>query len=82
MHTPLFLRLDDDVRSTLLSEAETRGIGLSSYLRQLAEAEAARLRRERIRAASEAVARHITASADAPEFCDDWGSASGFALRD
>jgi hypothetical protein len=78
MNAPLSIRLDDDVRATLAAEAEQRGIGLTSYLRQLAVDEAARLRRERIRAGSEAVARHIAASADAREFCEDWGAAAGF----
>ncbi len=83
MSAPLSIRLDDEVRATLSKEAEVRGIGLSSYLRQLAEAEARRLKVERIRVASEAVARHIASSAEAREFCEDWGRASGFGhLRD
>jgi hypothetical protein len=77
---PLSIRLDDDVRATLAAAAETRGIGLSAYLRQLAEAEAKRLLRARIRAESEAVGRHIASSSEAQEFCKDWGSAEVFGL--
>jgi hypothetical protein len=78
MNAPLSVRLDEEVRAILGAEAEMRGIGLSTYLRQLAEAEAVRLRRERIRAASEAVAHHIASSAEAREFSEDWGTPSGF----
>ena len=80
LSAPLSIRLNDEVRATLTAEAETRGIGLSAYLRQLAEAEAKRTVRARIRADSESVARHIASSPEAQEFCSDWGSAEVFGL--
>jgi len=79
MTAPLSVRLDDDVRTTLVSEAEMRGIGLSSLVREIAADAAARFRRERIRAESEAVARHIASSPEAQEFFADWGTPSGWA---
>jgi len=83
MSAPLSIRLDEQVRATLTAEAETRGIGLSAYLRQLAEAEAEakRLFRARIRADNDAVARFIAASPEALAFCEDWGSAEVFGLN-
>jgi hypothetical protein len=80
MSAPLSIRLDDEVRATLTAEAEARGVGLSAYLRQLAEAEAKRLIRARIRADNEAVAKYIASSPEAQEFCNDWGSAEVFGL--
>ena len=49
MGAPVSVRLDDDVRRTLEGEAKDRGVGLATYLRQIA-AEAARdARRKHIR---------------------------------
>ena len=45
---PVSVRLDDDVRAALDEEARSRGVGLSTYLRQLATETAHRLRRERM----------------------------------
>jgi len=81
MRAPISVRLDSDVREILESEARTRGIGLASYLRQLA-AEAARdVRRARIRAESEAVARHVAANPDARAFVEDWGTPGSDGLK-
>ena len=78
---PTSIRLDADVRDILVSEARARGIGLASYLRQLA-AEAARdLRRARIRPESEAVARHVAANPDARMFVEDWGTPGSDGLN-
>ncbi len=74
MTAPISVRLDDDVRVTLEAEAKTRGIGLATFLRQLAADAARDVRRKRIRAASEAVARHIAGSPDAREFAEFWGT--------
>ena len=74
MNAPISIRLDDEVRIALEAEAKACGLGLATYLRQLAAADATRLKRERIRAASEAVGRHVSASAEAKAFADAWGT--------
>lgn len=58
MGHPVSVRLDDDIQATLEEAAKGRGIGLSTYLRELAAGEAKRLRRDRIRAQSRAVAAY------------------------
>jgi len=72
--SPISIRLDADVREILEAEARAQGIGLASYLRQLAARAARDVRRARIRAGSEAVARHVAARHPAREFMDDWGT--------
>jgi len=71
---PISIRLDADVRETLEAEAKAQGIGLASYLRQLAAKAARDVRRARIRAGSAAVARHIATDQSARDFMDDWGT--------
>jgi predicted transcriptional regulator len=73
MAAPISVRLDDDVKETLEAEARARRIGLSTYLRQIAIETAMRLRRERIRAQSRAVANHVASSPEAAAFYEDWG---------
>ncbi|HYH38571.1 MAG TPA: hypothetical protein VD860_10165 [Azospirillum sp.] len=74
MGSPVSVRLDDDVQATLESAAQERGVGLSTYLRELAVVEAKRVRRERIRAQSRAVGDHIAATPEARSFYEDWGT--------
>lgn len=74
MTAPLSVRLDDDVRETLQAEARARRVGLSTYLRQIANEAAARLRRDWIRAQSRAVAEYVAGSPAATAFYDDWGT--------
>jgi uncharacterized protein (DUF1778 family) len=74
MTAPISIRLDTDVRDILEAEARTQGIGLASYLRQLAAAAARDIRRARIRAESEVVARHVASDPDARAFMEDWGT--------
>jgi hypothetical protein len=62
MGHPLSIRLDDDTQATLEDAAKARGIGLATYLRELAAKEARRLRRERIRAQSRAVGAYVASS--------------------
>lgn len=62
------------MQATLEGAARERGIGLSSYLRELAAAEAKRVRRERVRAQSRAVAAYVASSPDAHAFHEDWGT--------
>ena len=76
MPSPLSLRLDEDDQLTLENAAKQRGVGLSTYLRQLAADEARRLRRERIRQQSLAVGQYVAASPEAQEFYADWGSSA------
>ena len=77
MGHPVSVRLDEDIQATLEDAARERGIGLSTYLREVAAKEAKRLRRERIRAQSRAVGAYVASSADAREFYEDWGTPSG-----
>ena len=74
MSAPISIRLDADVRETLEAEARTQGIGLASYLRQLAAKAARDLRRAHIRAGSATVARHVAMDPAARDFMDDWGT--------
>jgi len=78
---PISLRLDPDVRETLETEARAQGLGLASYLRQLAAKAARDVRRARIRAESEAVARHVAANPDARAFVEDWGTPGSDGLE-
>jgi hypothetical protein len=74
MSAPISIRLDDDVRATLEAEAKERGIGLATYLRQVAANAAREVRRKRIRAQSEAVGRYIAENPEAREFSEFWGT--------
>ncbi len=74
MNAPISIRLDEDVRAALEAEAKVQGRPLATYLRQIAAAEAARLKRQRIRAASAAVGRHVAMSDPANSFADAWGT--------
>jgi post-segregation antitoxin (ccd killing protein) len=74
MSPPISIRLDDDVRDELSAQARARGVGLSTLLRDIAAQAARASRRSRIRAASEAVARHLETSTDAASFYDFWGT--------
>ncbi len=74
MGHPVSVRLDEHIQSTLEEAAKARGIGLSTYLRELAAHEAARVRRERIRAQSHSVGVYIASSPDGQAFYTQWGS--------
>jgi hypothetical protein len=74
MSAPISVRLDNDTRDILAAEAKAQGIGLASYLRQLAANAARDVRRARIRAGSAAVARHVAADPEARKFMEDWGT--------
>lgn len=77
MSHPVSVRLEDSVQHVLEDAARERGIGLSTYLRELAEAEARRVRRERIRQQSRAVAAYVDQSAEAAAFFADWERPAG-----
>jgi uncharacterized protein (DUF1778 family) len=74
MSAPISIRLDPEVRKILETEAKIQGIGLASYLRQLAAKAARDVRRERIRASSAEVARYIASNPEAREFMEFWGT--------
>jgi len=74
MSSPISVRLEDQVQATLEGAAKEKGIGLSTYLRDLASEEARRLRKARIRAQSESVGRYVATSPEGAEFYADWGS--------
>jgi hypothetical protein len=76
MSMPISLRLDDQVRQTLESEARARHLGLSAYLREIATEEARRITRERIRQQSRAVAEYVAGQPEATAFYEDWGSSN------
>jgi hypothetical protein len=64
--------LDEDMQSTLADAAKARGIGLSTYLRELTANEAKRLQRERILTQSRAVGAYVAASPTGQAFYDQW----------
>ena len=74
MSHPVSVRLDEEVQATLEEAAKARGIGLSTYLRELAMDEAKRIRRERIRAQSRRVGTYIAVSPEGRAFYADWGT--------
>lgn len=71
---PISICLDDDVRDELQHQAQIRGIGLGTLLRELATRAAQEARRGRIRDASGAVASHVASSAKARAFYKSWGT--------
>jgi GNAT superfamily N-acetyltransferase len=74
MGIPISVRLDDEVRSELEAQAQTRGIGLATLLRELATEAAREARRARIRQESAAVADYVRSSPEAQAFYRDWGT--------
>ena len=74
MGVPISIRLDDSVRDELEAKARSQGVGLATLLRELAASAAREARRARIRAASDAVAAHISTSPDAQGFYERWGT--------
>lgn len=79
MAAPISIRLDEEVRKELETQARARNIGLATLLRQIA-AEAARqakpsqAKRKRIREQSEAVGRYVATHPEAREFYEFWGT--------
>jgi uncharacterized protein (DUF1778 family) len=68
------VRLDEDTQAALQDAAARSGVGLSTYLRRIAEAEARRVRRERIREQSQAVGRYVAGNTEARALYEDWGA--------
>lgn len=74
MGVSISVRLDDDVHQELGRQAQSRGIGLGTLLRELATQAAREARRARIRSGSEAVGRHVAGSTEARAFYESWGA--------
>ena len=74
MGVPISVRLADDVRAELETQARKRGVGLATLLRELATNAARDAKRARIRAASHAIGDQVAQSAEARAFYADWGT--------
>jgi len=68
------VRLDDDIRDELETQARSRGIGLATLLRDLATGAAREARRSRIREASAEIGRQVATSAKGRAFYEEWGT--------
>ncbi len=77
MAATLTIRLEDRDRETLEAAARAQGVGLSSFVRDLAEAEARRLRRAAIRAGGERVVSYLAAGAAAAAELEEYGTPVG-----
>ena len=74
MGVPISIRLDDDVREELEAQAQSRGIGLATLLRDVATKAARDARRARIWKASEAIGHKVATSPAARAFYKDIGT--------
>jgi hypothetical protein len=74
MARQLSIRLDDSVHRELEQDARAQGVGLATYLRDLAASHAQEVRRARIRAESQRVGELYRARTDVREFYDTWGA--------
>ncbi len=74
MGVPISIRLDDEVRDELETQARLRGVGLATLLRDLATEAAREARRTRIRQASATIGAHVATSAEAHGFYEEWGT--------
>ncbi|HYC02958.1 MAG TPA: hypothetical protein VED40_06675 [Azospirillaceae bacterium] len=75
MGRPVSVRLDERHQATLEEAARARGIGLSTYLRELAEKEADRVWREKVREQSRLIGEAVARDPEVRAFYEDWGSA-------
>jgi hypothetical protein len=74
MARTLTIRLAAEDRAVLEAAAEKRGMGLSAYVRELAERDARRRRYEEVRAQGEAVVEHLASHADARDEVAELGT--------
>lgn len=74
MAETLTIRLDAEDRAVLQATAQRRGQGVSAFVRELAEAEARRLRREAIRAEGELVLTHLAGHSEAQAELEEIGT--------
>ena len=80
MSKQLSIRLDDDVHRELSTEARHRGVGLATYLRDLAATDARAVRQARIREESRHVGEAYRTNEEARVFYDQTGSPDPDAL--
>ncbi|MHB8245331.1 MAG: type II toxin -antitoxin system TacA 1-like antitoxin [Acidimicrobiales bacterium] len=74
MAETLTIRLDAEDRAALEEVARQQGKGLSSFVRDLAEAEARRVRREAVRADGQRVMAHLADHPEAGAELDEFGT--------
>jgi GNAT superfamily N-acetyltransferase len=74
MGAPISIRLDDDIRAELESQARARGIGLATLLRDVATRAARDAQRARIRQSSEAIGHRVASDAEARAFYEEIGT--------
>jgi hypothetical protein len=74
MGSPISVILDDSVQVELEAAARERGVSPSTYLQEMAEREARKICKEKIRAESRAAAEYVALSPEAQEFYADWGT--------
>ncbi|TAM56381.1 CopG family transcriptional regulator [bacterium] len=77
MAETLTVRLDERDREVLEAAARQRGMGLSAFVRGLAEAEARRLRRSAIRAQGEKVVSYLLEHPEAQAEVETYGRPIG-----
>lgn len=70
----LTIRLDAGDRAVLEAVARGQGKGLSAFVREIAEAEARRARREAIRADGDRVVAHLAQHPEAQNELDEFGT--------
>jgi hypothetical protein len=73
---PISIRLEDDIRGTLERDAAQHGVGLATYLRDLATERARSVRKAEIRAQSRGVGESVRQDPDARAFYEAWGTPS------
>ena len=73
---PISLRLDEGVRKVLAQDAAEHGIGLATYLRELAAERAKAVRKAQIRAESRRVGEAVQKDPEARVFYESWGTPS------
>ena len=74
MAETLTIRLDAADRAVLEEEAHRQGKGLSAFIREVAEAEARRVRQEIIRADGDRVVAHLASHPEAQSELGDLGA--------
>jgi uncharacterized protein (DUF1778 family) len=74
MPRTLTIRLDAEARAVLEAAARGQGKGLSALVREIAEAEARRVRRDAIRADGDRVVAHLAEHPEARGELDELGT--------
>ncbi len=77
MADTLTIRLSPKDRETLQELARARGLGVSALVRDLAEAEARRVRRSAIRAEGERIVAYLAEHPEAREEIESYGIPAG-----